>query len=83
MYRGLVASKRRCDIKLITTTASRINEIFTILRNQYFYCETDLVPAESALTMQMYNSTRSGGISIIDTDGVVKHKDAKFNIIQR
>ena len=83
MYRGKTASKRRCDIKLIPCTASDINPIFEILRNEYFYCETDLVPASGELTMQMYNSVRSGGIAIITTDNVIKHKDAAFNIIQR
>ena len=83
MYRGLTASKRRCDIKLINCTAAEINPIFTIIRHEYFYCQTDVVPAEGALTMQMYNSTRSGGIQIITTENEIKHKDVSFNIIQR
>lgn len=83
MHRGLTASKRRCDIKLSTCTAAQLNPILEILRNEYFYCATDLVPASGPLTMQMYNSSRSGGIAIIDTDKVIKHKDASFNIIQR
>ena len=83
MYRGKTASKRRCDIKLVPVAASFVNNIFPILRNEYFFCDTDLVPVEGEMTMQMYNSTRSGGIAIVTTDGVIKHKDVSFNIIQR
>ena len=83
MYRGKVTSKRRCDIKLLPTKMSRLNEIFPIIRNEYFYCFTDLVPGDGDLTMEMYNSTRKGGILIVDTDGVIKHKDVAFNIIER
>lgn len=83
MHRGLTASKRRCDIKLIPCTAAELNPIFALLRNEYFYCLTDLVPAEGPLTMEMYNSTRSGGIAIITTDFTIKHQDASFNIIER
>lgn len=91
MYRGKVASKRRCDIKLMPCRASVLNEIFPIIRHEYFYCYTDLVPAEGPLLMQMYNSTRSGGIAIITSDlegdqvvhNVIKHKDVSFNIIER
>lgn len=83
MYRGLTASKRRCDIKLIPCTAAQLNPIFAVLRNEYFYCDTDLVPAETALTMQMYNSSRSGGVAIITSDFTIKHDNASFNIIER
>lgn len=83
MHRGKVTSKRRADIKLLPVKAERVNEIFPIIRHQYFTCLTNIVPAESDLTMQMYNSTRSGGVMIITTDGDVKHKDVAFNIIQR
>lgn len=83
MHRGKVTSKRRADIKLINSSASTINPILVILRKEYFYCDTDLVPAEGPLLMQMYNSTRSGGIQIVNTDNVVMHKDVSFNIIER
>lgn len=83
MHRGKVAGKNRCDIKLVPLEASVINRIMAVLRNEYFSCETDLIPGVGAITMDMYNSTRSGGISIITTDGKVIHKDVSFNIIQR
>lgn len=83
MYRGKVTSKRRADVKLIPVAASVLNPILVILRNEYFVLETDIVPNASALTLDVYNSTRSGGIAIVTTDNVVKHKDVSFNIIQR
>ena len=83
MHRGKVTSKNRADIKLVPLEASKIVPIMQIIRNEYFNCETDLLPTGGPITMQMYNSTRSGGIAIITTDGKVKHKDVSFNIIQR
>jgi len=83
MHRGKVTSKRRADIKLTTKSASEISPVLAILRNEYFYCVTDLAPGTEGVAMQMYNSTRSGGIQIINTDNVVMHKDVSFNIIQR
>ena len=84
MQRGKVASKRRADIKLKSLKAQRANQILDVLRNQYFYCETDLAPSdEPYLNMQMYNSTRSGNIAIVNTDGKIVHKGISFNIIQR
>lgn len=83
MHRGKVTSKRRADIKLLPIKASQVNPILSILRNEYFYCETDLAPADNVLTMQMYNSSRSGGVLIVNTDGVIVHKDVSFNIIER
>lgn len=83
MYRGKVTSKRRCDIKLITLSAGVINQIFSIIRSEYFWCNTDLAPADGELIMNMYNSTRTGGIAIITTDNEAKHKDVSFNIIER
>ena len=84
MHRGKVASKRRADIKLKDLKAERANQILSVLRNQYFICQTDLPPStEEYITMQMYNSTRSGGVRIVNTDGKVIHKEISFNIIQR
>lgn len=83
MYRGKVTSKRRADIKLLPVPASVLLEIFPVIRLEYFYCETDLYPETSMVRMQMYNSTRSGGILIVTTEGVIKHKDVSFNIIER
>ena len=83
MHRGKVTSKRRADIKLLPQKMATINQFFPILREEYFTCETDLVPASSVLTMEMYNSTRSGGVMIVETSGVVKQKDVAFNIIER
>lgn len=84
MQRGKVASKRRADIKLRDQKAQRANLILSILRNQYFICETDLAPSDgSGLVMQMYNSTRSGSVRIVNTDGKIVHKDIAFNIIER
>ena len=83
MHRGKVTSTRKAEIKLINLKASTVNRVLAILRNEYFKCQTDLVPASSAVTMEMYNSTRSGGIQIITTDNVVMHQDVSFNIIER
>ena len=83
MHRGKVTSKWRADIKFIPCKASVLNSIFAILRNEYFYCETDLAPSGGSETMQMYNSTRSAGIQIINTDNVVMYQDAAANIIER
>ena len=84
MRRGKVTSKRRADIKLKDLQSERANEILAILRNQYFTCETDLAPSDStSLTMEMYNSSRSGSIRIVNTDGKAVHKEISFNIIER
>ena len=84
MQRGKITSKRRADIKLRNIRAQRANQILAIIRNQYFTCETDLPPSdEGSLSMQMYNSTRSGGVKIIDTDGRIIHGGISFNLIQR
>lgn len=84
MHRGKVTSKRKAEIKLLPAKAADINVILVVLRNQYFYVDTDLVPADSDLYhVQFYNSTRSGGIQIVTTDGQIKHKDVSFNIIER
>lgn len=84
MHRDKVASKRRADIKLCDVKTDRANEILSALRNQYFTCETDLAPSDgNSLSMTMYNSTRSGGIRIVNTDGKVVHKEISFNIIER
>ena len=82
MHRDKVTSKRRADIKLLPRGASVINGVLSVLRNQYFHCYTDLAPG-GELTMEMYNSTRSGGVMLVNTDGVIMHKDVSFNIIQR
>ena len=82
MHRGKVTSKHRADIKLLPEKASTINPVLAIVRNEYFYCNTDLVP-DGPLTMEMYNSVRSGGIMIVNTDRVIIHKDVAFNIIER
>ncbi len=84
MHRGKVTSKRKAEIKLLPAKASVINSILKVLRSQYFHCETDLVPSDDdVVVMEMYNSTRSGGIQIVTTDNVIKHKDVSFNIIER
>lgn len=84
MERGKVTSKRRADIKLRDLKAVRANQILSVLRNQYFICQTDLAPADGTdLIMQMYNSTRSGSVRIVNTDGKIIHKDISFNIIER
>ena len=83
MHRSKVAEKRRADIKLVPVKSSVLNSILPVLRNQYFTVTTDLFPGIGALTLEMYCSTRKGGVRLIDTQGVVWHKDVSFNIIQR
>lgn len=84
MHREKIASKHRADIKLIPVTSYEAQPVLSVLKNQYFTCQTDLIPDyPNGSTMEMYNSTRSGSVSIITTDGKVKHKDISFNIIER
>lgn len=84
MHRGKVTSKRRADIKLVDLKTDRANQILSVLRNQYFLCQTDLCPASgSGVAMTMYNSTRSGSVRIVNTDGKTVHKEISFNIIER
>lgn len=83
MHRGKVTSKNRADVKLVDVKAEVFEPLLAILRNEYFTAETDLFPGQGDLTMQMYNSTRKYGLSIIDSDGVAWYQDASFNIIQR
>lgn len=84
MHRDKVTSKHRADIKLVPVEASVAQPILSVLKNQYFICQTDLMADyPSGLTMEMYNSARSGSVSIVTTDGKVKHKDISFNIIER
>lgn len=83
MHRGKVTSKNRADIKLVDMKAADLEDLFTILRNEYFICETDLFPGQGAIRMEMYNSTRKYGVSIIDSDGVAWFQDTSFNIIER
>lgn len=82
MHRGKVAEKKRADVKLVPVKREVLKWIMPLLRNQYFTCETDLFP-DGPLTLQMYNSTRKYGVSVIDTMGNVWYKDTSFNIIQR
>ena len=84
MQRGKLGSKHRADIKLVNMTAQEAIPIMQVLKNQYFTCTTDLIPdSSSSQSMEMYNSTRSGSIQIVRTDGKVMHKDISFNIIER
>ena len=84
MHRYKLGSKHRADIKLIPVTSAVAYPILSILKNQYFTCETDLIPDyPNGLSMEMYNSTRSGSVAIVTTDGKIKHKDISFNIIER
>ena len=83
MHRGKVTSKNRADIKLLPLKAEVLGPILQVLRFEYFTCETDLMPGYGVISMEMYNSKRSGGILIVDTEGKIRHKDVAFNIIER
>lgn len=83
MHRGKVASKLRFDVKLVPVEASVLNPIISILRHEYFYCQSNAFSFTGNSVLTLYNSTRSGGISIITTDGKIKHKDVSFNMIER
>ena len=84
MHRYKLGSKHRADIKLVPLESEKIVPIMSILKNQYFTCETDMIPdSYGGISRTMYNSTRSGNISIVTTDGKIKHKDVSFNIIER
>ena len=82
MQRDKLGEKNRADIKLIPCSMSDAVAILRVLRNQYFYCDTDLIPDGEDGPMEMYNSTRSGTL-IVDTDKKIIHKDISFNIIER
>ena len=83
MHRAKIASKHRADVKLVPLKAEVVVPVLRVLKNQYFTCETDLIPdAIGTQTMEMYNSTRTGNASI-KTDGTIIHKDVSFNIIER
>ena len=84
MQRNKLGSKHRADIKLTAVDSQTAYTIISQLKNQYFTCETDLIPDSfGGQSLTMYNSTRSGNISIINTQGKVIHKDISFNIIER
>lgn len=84
MHRYKLGSKHRADIKLVPMKSQDITPVMSVLKNQYFTCETDLIPDyPDGISMEMYNSTRSGNVSIVSTDGKIMHKDVSFNIIER
>ena len=83
MQRDKLGEKIRADIKLMSCESKQAIPILRILRNQYFTCQTDLVPDAEDSPIEMYNSTRSGNIKIVNTDNKVIHSDISFNIIER
>ena len=84
MHRGKVAEKKRADIKLWPVKKETLDWILPMLRNQYFSVETDLYPGYGGrLQMEMYNSTRKYGVTVVDTQGVTWYMNTSFNIIQR
>ena len=83
MQRQKVAEKKKAEIKLKRLKAARLNQILPILRQQYFTVTTDMFPGSGNVSLSMYNSTRSGMVAIIDTDGKVCYDDTSFNVIER
>ena len=83
MWRGKVAEKERADIKLWPVKKETPDWILPMLRSQYFDVQTDLYPGYGVLNMQMYNSTRRYGVTVVDTQGVTWYTGTSFNIIQR
>ena len=83
MQRDKLGEKIRADIKLNPCESKVAIPILRVLRNQYFMCETDLIPDAEDYPIEMYNSARSGNIQIVNTDKKVIHKDISFNIIER
>lgn len=83
MHRNKVGSKRKAEIKLVPMKSLDVLPIMTILKSQYFICQTDLIPDSAGTqTLYMYNSTRTGNVRIT-TDGKMIHTDVSFNMIER
>jgi len=81
MHRGRVSEKRKLNIKLVPCTASEINRILTLVRKEYVVVDTNMIPGTTSF--DGYNSSRKGGVMVMTTDGVIRHKDVSFNIIER
>ena len=82
MHRGRLTDKRKINVSLVPVTATELAPIIAGLRTQYVTIRTNMLP-EGPVSYAAYNSARSGGISVIGTDGIIRHKDVKFNIIER
>ena len=84
MHRGKVDDKFKLQIKLLPLTHSEVQGIVARLRNQYVYVRTNLIPdLDENTSFSAYNSARGGKTTVIGTDGVIRHSDISFNIVQR
>lgn len=81
MHRGRVGDKWKLQFKLVPIRAAELNPIISSIRTQYVSVSTNMVPGDPSYTG--YNSNRKGGVSVICTDGVLRHKDVSFNVIER
>ena len=82
MWRDKLGEKARFDIKLIPVRTNKMLKIMRILRHQFFECNTNIIPIDEPLSVELYNSVRSGNV-FIDTDKKIVHTNVAFNIIQR
>ena len=82
MWRDKLGEKVRFDFKLIPIRTSKLLAIMRILRHPFFECDTNIIPIDEPISVELYNSVRSGNI-FIDTDKQIVHTNVTFNIIQR
>ena len=83
MHRGKVGDKYKLLFKLIPIPASALIPIITSLRSQYISVRTNMLPEYGEVTYTGYNSSRKGGVMVMATDGILKHMDVSFNVIER
>ena len=83
MHRGRVAEKRKLLFKLVPVTAREAIAIMKLVRKQYVSVQTNMIPEEGEVDFTGYNSTRKGGVIALSTDGILKHRDVSFNIVER
>ena len=83
MHRGRVAEKRKLLFKLVPVTARELVGIMRLVRREYVNVVTNMIPEDGDVDFTGYNSTRKGGVLALTTDGILKHRDVSFNIIER
>lgn len=83
MHRGKTAEKWKLLFKLVPIKASDLIPIISSLRSEYVSVRTNMLPEYGEVTYTGYNSSRKGGVCVMTTDGILKHKDVAFNVIER
>lgn len=83
MHRGKVAEKYKLLFKLMPIPARDLVPIISSLRSEYVSVRTNMLPEYGEVSYTGYNSSRKGGCMVMTTDGIPKHKDVAFNVIER